>query len=173
MASNEHAFAVRDAYPVTVGHTLVVPHRLVPDLWSLDAAERHGVLDLVDVVVRRLRAELDPPPDGFTIGVNDGAAAGQTIAHLHVHVIPRRHGDVPDPVGGVRHVIPGKGNYLQAHPPPARKTRRSRSRRSCNGCWRCCTRDARSPRYKPALLLALVDACARRGATGPEPITSR
>ena len=110
--------AVRDAFPVSEGHTLVVPHRLVPDLWSLSPVERHGLWDLVDVVVERLRSILDPAPDGFTIGVNDGAAAGQTVAHVHVHVIPRRQGDVPDPRGGVRHVLPGKGNYL-LDPAPA------------------------------------------------------
>jgi diadenosine tetraphosphate (Ap4A) HIT family hydrolase len=77
VASNEHAFAVRDAFPVAVGHTLVVPHRLVPDLWSLTAAERHGLLDLVDVVVGRLRAELDPAPAGFTIGGTTGLPPGR------------------------------------------------------------------------------------------------
>jgi diadenosine tetraphosphate (Ap4A) HIT family hydrolase len=63
------------------------------------------------VVRRQLDASANPP-QGYNIGINVGAAAGQTVAHLHVHVIPRYEGDVPDPRGGVRHVVPGKGNYL-------------------------------------------------------------
>jgi diadenosine tetraphosphate (Ap4A) HIT family hydrolase len=171
VASNEHAFAVRDAYPVTPGHTLVVPHRLVPDMWSLEAAERHGLLDLVDVVVRRLRSELDPPPDGFTIGINDGEAAGQTVLHLHVHVIPRHHGDVAEPVGGVRHVIPGKGNYLQAQPAKHQEDSPMEESAFLQRVLALLHEGRKVATYKPALLLALIDACARRGVTGPEPIT--
>ena len=68
------------------------------------------MLELVEVVKAQLDAELQP--DGYNIGINAGAAAGQTVMHLHMHLIPRFAGDVPDPRGGVRHVIPGKGNYL-------------------------------------------------------------
>ena len=174
VASNGHAFAVRDAFPVSEGHTLVVPHRLVPDLWSLSPVERHGLWDLVDVVVEQLRSSLDPAPDGFTIGVNDGAAAGQTVAHVHVHVIPRHQGDVPDPRGGVRHVLPGRGNYLLDPTPeettPAPLVGFDESA-FLQRVLALLTEGRQVATYKPALLLALVDACARRGATGPEPVS--
>lgn len=174
VASNGHAFAVRDAFPVSEGHTLVVPHRLVPDLWSLSPAERHSLWDLVDVVVDQLRSSLDPAPDGFTIGVNDGAAAGQTVAHVHVHVIPRHDGDVPDPRGGVRHVLPGRGNYL-LDPAPEETTPASPvgfdESAFLQRVLALLTEGRQVANYKPALLLALVDACARRGATGPEPVS--
>jgi diadenosine tetraphosphate (Ap4A) HIT family hydrolase len=111
IASNDLAFAIRDAYPVTSGHTLVVPRRLIPTWFEATAEERHAIFELVDEVKRQLDAT-DQPPDGYNIGINCGMAAGQTVMHLHVHVIPRYSGDVADPTGGVRHVIPDKGNYL-------------------------------------------------------------
>jgi diadenosine tetraphosphate (Ap4A) HIT family hydrolase len=111
VASNALAFAIRDAYPVTPGHALVVPRRLIPTWFDATVEERHAIFELVDEVKRQLDAG-DPPPDGYNIGINCGMAAGQTVMHLHVHVIPRYRGDVADPTGGVRHVIPGKGNYL-------------------------------------------------------------
>ena len=110
IASNDLAFAIPDGYPVSPGHTLVVPRRLVATWFEATTDERRAIFDLVDEV----KCQLDgatPAPDGYNIGINSGAAAGQTVMHLHVHVIPRYRGDVPDPTGGVRHVIPGKGNY--------------------------------------------------------------
>ncbi|MCO5170375.1 MAG: DEAD/DEAH box helicase family protein [Planctomycetes bacterium] len=114
VASNQLAFAVRDRYPVSPGHTLVVPRRLVPTWFEATAEERLALLDLVDEVKRQL--DEAHRPQGYNVGFNAGAAAGQTVFHLHVHVIPRYEGDVPDPRGGVRHVIPARGNYLR--PPP-------------------------------------------------------
>ena len=111
IASNELAFAIRDGYPVSPGHALVVPRRLVATWFDATAEERQALFALVDEVKRQIDASC-PAPDGYNIGINCGAAAGQTVMHLHVHVIPRYAGDVPDPTGGVRHVIPGKGNYL-------------------------------------------------------------
>lgn len=111
VASNALAFAIRDAYPVSPGHTLVVPRRLFASWFEATPEERAAIFELVDAVRQELDRS-DKPPEGYNIGVNVGAAAGQTVAHLHVHVIPRYAGDVPDPRGGVRHVIPGKGNYL-------------------------------------------------------------
>jgi len=111
IASNELAFAIRDRFPVSPGHSLVVPKRPVPDWFDATREERMALFDLVEVVKRELDGG-SPAPNGYNIGINSGAAAGQTVPHLHVHVIPRYHGDVPDPTGGVRHVIPGKGNYL-------------------------------------------------------------
>jgi superfamily II DNA or RNA helicase/diadenosine tetraphosphate (Ap4A) HIT family hydrolase len=109
-ASNDHAFAVRDAFPVSPGHTLVVTRRPIATWWDATQAERHDIFALVDYVKTLLDAELQPA--GYNVGFNAGVAAGQTVLHLHVHVIPRFVGDTPDPRGGIRHVVPGQGNYL-------------------------------------------------------------
>ncbi|MEZ5118407.1 MAG: HIT family protein [Candidatus Nanopelagicales bacterium] len=109
VASNALAFAVRDAFPVSEGHTLVIPRRLAIDWDAVTTDERLAILALVDQVKVQLRHELHP--DGFNLGINEGAAAGQTVFHLHVHVIPRFNGDVPDPRGGIRHAVMGKGNW--------------------------------------------------------------
>ena len=111
LASNRSAFAIADRFPVSPGHALVVPRRQIASWWEASEQERADLLALVDEVKRQVDAELRP--DGYNVGFNDGAAAGQTVGHLHVHVIPRYRGDMPDPRGGVRHVIPGKGNYLR------------------------------------------------------------
>lgn len=110
VASNPLCFAIRDRYPVSPGHTLVIPRRPVATWFDASPEEQRCLFELVDVVKRGLDAELKP--QGYNIGINVGEAAGQTVFHLHVHVIPRFQGDVADPRGGVRHVIPGKGNYL-------------------------------------------------------------
>jgi superfamily II DNA or RNA helicase/diadenosine tetraphosphate (Ap4A) HIT family hydrolase len=109
IASNALAFAIRDRFPVTPGHTLVVPRREVATWFEATREEQLAVLDLVDEVKRKLDQELRP--HGYNVGFNAGEAAGQTVMHLHVHVIPRFAGDMDDPRGGVRHVIPWKGNY--------------------------------------------------------------
>jgi diadenosine tetraphosphate (Ap4A) HIT family hydrolase len=109
VASNSLAFALRDGFPVSPGHTLIVPRRLVATWFEATREEQVAMLELVDAVKAQLDAEL--LPDGYNIGINVGPAAGQTVMHLHMHLIPRFNGDVPDPRGGIRHVIPGKGNY--------------------------------------------------------------
>jgi diadenosine tetraphosphate (Ap4A) HIT family hydrolase len=114
VASNPLAFAIRDAFPVSPGHTLIVPRRVMSTWFDTSSEEKAAILDLLEVVKRQLDVEFHP--DGYNIGVNVGEAAGQTVRHLHLHVIPRYKGDVDDPRGGVRHVIPGKGNYLKAGP---------------------------------------------------------
>lgn len=108
------AFALWDAYPVSPGHVLVVPRRHVASWFDATDEERVALLDLLDEV----KAALDAArrPDGYNLGVNLGAAAGQTIPHLHLHVIPRYSGDVEDPTGGVRGVIPGRANYRRRGP---------------------------------------------------------
>lgn len=111
VCSNALAFAFRDPHPVSPGHTLVVTRRVTPDWFSATPEERAAVLELVEEVKRQLDEELHP--DGYNVGFNAGEAAGQTVMHLHVHVIPRFRGDMDDPRGGVRHVIPSKGNYLR------------------------------------------------------------
>lgn len=101
--------AVNDAYPVSAGHTLVIPRRHVGSFFELDAGERAAMLALLD----RAKARLDEAhaPDGYNVGLNDGAAAGQTVPHVHLHLIPRYRGDTPDPRGGVRWVLPAKARY--------------------------------------------------------------
>lgn len=103
------AVVVRDAYPVAPGHTLVIPRRHVGSFFELHRSEQAAMLTLVDRA--RLDLERDFTPDGFTIGVNDGAAAGQTVPHVHMHLIPRHLGDVDDPRGGIRWVLPLKARY--------------------------------------------------------------
>ena len=111
LAANRSAFVIADRFPVNPGHALVVPRRVIATWWEATDGERADILALIDEVKRRLDTELQP--DGYNVGFNAGTAAGQTVGHLHIHVIPRYRGDVLDPRGGVRHVIPGKGNYLQ------------------------------------------------------------
>jgi len=110
VASNALAFAIREGFPVSPGHTLIVPRRLVATWFDATREEQKAIFDLVDEVKRRLDEERQP--NGYNVGFNAGAAAGQTVMHLHVHVIPRFDGDMDDPRGGVRYVIPSKGNYL-------------------------------------------------------------
>jgi diadenosine tetraphosphate (Ap4A) HIT family hydrolase len=110
-SAHAHARALADAYPVTDGHTLVVPIRHVASLFDLSADELADVWRLVGEVRAALAASHGV--NAFNIGVNDGEAAGQTVGHAHVHVIPRRRGDVPDPRGGVRWVIPDRAPYWE------------------------------------------------------------
>ena len=108
---DEGVVAVPDHYPATDGHTLVLPRRHVASVWDLDLDEQFDLWELVAEV--RVRLAERHRPDGFTIGVNDGLAAGQTIPHAHVHVIPRYRGDVPDPTGGLRGILPHKARYWE------------------------------------------------------------
>ena len=91
IASNDLAFAIRDSYPVSPGHSLVIPRRVVATWDETTPAERSALTDLMSLVKDQLRTELNP--DGFNIGFNEGAAAGQTVFHLHIHVVPRKPGD--------------------------------------------------------------------------------
>ena len=112
VAQNALAFAIRDGFPVTEGHTLVITRRVVPTWFEATPEEQRALLELVEVVKGQLDALYRP--DGYNVGFNAGEAAGQTVMHLHVHVIPRYRGDMDDPRGGVRHVIPSKGNYKKS-----------------------------------------------------------
>jgi diadenosine tetraphosphate (Ap4A) HIT family hydrolase len=154
---NAHAVAIRDGYPVSPGHTLIIPKRHIASFFETTAEEKQDLLELLEVAKKNLTP---PPPGGdsspttqgrtndpsvanatapllgrsahnvspyeiggvpegrggqkppaFNIGINDGAAAGQTVPHLHIHLIPRYAGDVEDPRGGVRWVIPDKAKY--------------------------------------------------------------
>jgi diadenosine tetraphosphate (Ap4A) HIT family hydrolase len=111
IGQNSGAVAIRDRYPVADQHTLIVPRRHVESPFDLSPPEYSALWELVAEVRRALSA--DAAPDAFTIGLNDGRAAGQTVMHAHVHVIPRRLGDVDDSRGGIRWVIPAKAPYWE------------------------------------------------------------
>ena len=111
VAENDLAVAFFDAYPVSPGHCLIIPRRHEPDFLALSAAEQAAVWALVPLA--RAHIEKTATPDGYNIGVNAGEAAGQTIGHAHLHVIPRRRGDVADPRGGIRWVVPAKAAYWE------------------------------------------------------------
>ena len=106
---NELAYARMDAYPVSPGHMLIIPKRHTTDWFSLTKEEKRAVVNLLDAAKEYLEAVYHP--DGYNIGINCGETAGQTIFHAHVHLIPRYHGDVDNPRGGVRGVIACKQNY--------------------------------------------------------------
>ena len=111
---DELVFAIWDRYPVSDGHLLIVTARHFADWFEATDEEQRAVMRALEhgrqIIDERYSA------DGFNVGFNVGEAAGQTIPHLHVHLIPRLDGDVPDPRGGVRHVIPSRGNYLKSQP---------------------------------------------------------
>ena len=109
LATRATAIAIRDAFPVSPGHTLIIPKRHVASFFDITDAERADLLALLSFVRDDLDREFHPA--GYNIGINDGAAAGQTVPHLHIHLIPRYAGDQPDPRGGVRWVIPDKAAY--------------------------------------------------------------
>jgi ATP adenylyltransferase len=102
--------AVRDKYPVTKHHTLVIPLRHTPDFFTMSSQERRDAEALIIVLQEKILKN-DRTITGFNIGINCGKPAGQTIMHTHIHLIPRRDGDTPNPKGGVRGVIPGKMSY--------------------------------------------------------------
>jgi ATP adenylyltransferase len=110
VASNALALAIRDSYPVTALHTLVIPKRHAATFFDLFEPERRAINQLLDEI-RTDIVKKDALVSGFNIGMNSGETAGQTIDHAHVHLIPRRQGDVQEPRGGVRGVIPGKAVY--------------------------------------------------------------
>jgi diadenosine tetraphosphate (Ap4A) HIT family hydrolase len=100
---------IRDGFPVSPGHTLVISRRHVGSFFELSDAERADLMALLE----RAKSGLDGQfqPQGYNVGINDGAAAGQTVPHLHIHLIPRYRGDRPDPRGGVRWIFPDKADY--------------------------------------------------------------
>jgi diadenosine tetraphosphate (Ap4A) HIT family hydrolase len=160
VAHNDAAFAIRDAFPVSEGHTLVLPRRHVADWWAATPQERVAI----DALVQGCKEALDEQyaPAGYNIGVNNGTAAGQTVYHLHVHLIPRYDGDTPDPRGGVRHVLPGRGNYLAADSPGERTASRIDPGTLLQRILGLLDEGRRSATYKPALLLALTELAVER-----------
>ena len=139
--SNDSFFSTYDRFPACPGHTLVVPRRHIPSFFELSAIEWTDLQEAISGAVKALEEadlraayqamaedpigekserfcravlahpNLDDRPDGYNIGINEGRAAGRTIDHMHVHILPRFEGDVSDHVGGIRHIITGKGNY--------------------------------------------------------------
>jgi len=109
LVSEGLVLALRDGYPVSRGHSLIVPRRHVASFGEVSLDEQSAMLAMLQRVRAMLDAELRP--DGYNIGINDGAAAGQTVMHVHMHVIPRYRGDRPDPRGGIRWIIPEKADY--------------------------------------------------------------
>jgi len=106
----DHTFVIRDAFPVTEGHTLIIPKRHVADYFDLTPNETSDIQELLQKHKAMIEVN-DESVDGFNIGINVGATGGQTVFHVHVHLIPRRIGDVDNPKGGVRGVIPAKQKY--------------------------------------------------------------
>ena len=106
---NDHAFAIYDGFPVNPGHILIIPKRHFPNFFEATNEERTALFNLVDDAKKILDQKFHP--DGYNVGINIGLAAGQSVMHLHIHLIPRYIGDVKNPKGGVRGVIPNKQSY--------------------------------------------------------------
>ncbi len=109
LGENNHAIWIRDGFPVSPGHSLVIPKRHIGSFFEATDPERDALLRLLDIAKAAAEAEFHPA--GYNIGINDGAAAGQTVPHLHIHLIPRYEGDIEDPRGGVRWIMPSKADY--------------------------------------------------------------
>ena len=109
---NDYAYVINDAFPITEMHALIIPKRHVKTYFDLNADELGACHDLLNSVRSGILDE-DSSVEGFNIGMNNGTVAGQTIDHCHIHLIPRREGDVINATGGVRNIIPGMGDYLK------------------------------------------------------------
>ena len=107
--ANDNAYVIYDSYPVTPGHSLIIPKRHISSFFDATREEQIALLDLLNEMQQILLSERSP--DGFNVVINSGEAAGQTIMHLHIHLIPRYAGDLPDPRGGVRWIFPDKAAY--------------------------------------------------------------
>ena len=109
LAESKLSVAVLDSFPVSRGHALIVPRRHAVTIWEMTPEEYADAFMLVREVKNVLLTRFEP--QGFNVGVNCGEAAGQSVFHAHIHVIPRYTGDVPSPKGGIRNLMPGKGSY--------------------------------------------------------------
>ena len=109
LSESDDFLIIKDIYPVSPGHMLIISKREVLDFFALNDSERDQINK--SILIAKSLIELEYKPDGYNIGMNCGAAAGQTVFHFHCHVIPRYLGDMENPRGGVRHCVEGKGNY--------------------------------------------------------------
>lgn len=111
IASSQNFVAIYDENPVTKGHSLIFPKKHIESFFDLS---KHEIIEIYDLI-KQVKGLTDKKyqPDAYNIGINDGQAAGRTIHHLHFHLIPRYAGDVDNPRGGVRNIIPGRGDYHQ------------------------------------------------------------
>ena len=105
----KYFFIIRDRYPVSKGHLLIISNELRKDYFDLTNDEKTALVEMIDFAKKLILIEVKP--DGYNIGMNCGEAAGQTVFHFHCHVIPRYFGDMEDPRGGVRHCVAGEGYY--------------------------------------------------------------
>lgn len=108
---NRYSFAIYDGFPISKGHSLVIPKRVVSSVFDLDDDEYNHIFILLREVKKILLEKYKP--DGFNIGINNGTDAGQTIDHAHIHIIPRYKGDLKDPRGGVRNILPDNTGYIK------------------------------------------------------------
>jgi diadenosine tetraphosphate (Ap4A) HIT family hydrolase len=164
---------IADKFPVSPGHALVIARRPVAQFRQLTATEKARLLVWIDWAQEHLASKLSPAPNAFNLGVNDGPAAGQTMAQFHFHVIPRYAGDVPDPRGGIRHVILPKARYWQDKPvsgagysahnaPPSKQARTPAAGNALSARANRCLSTAGIPAEREAVLHAL-----RTGALRP------
>ena len=109
--STRLVIGIWDGFPVSPGHALLIPHRHIATWFDATTEEQQALVAAIDAA--KTAIEREHSPGGYNIGINSGEAAGQTVQHLHVHVIPRYSGDVPDPRGGVRWVISDKAAYWE------------------------------------------------------------
>src|SRR5262245_61769877 len=106
---SDHVLVIRDGFPISKGHTLIIPKRHVQSFFETTNEEERELFNVLRLEKSKLDHEFHP--DGYNVGINDGTAAGQTVMHLHIHLIPRYVNDVQDPRGGVRWIIPSKAAY--------------------------------------------------------------
>ena len=107
---SKYYFIIKDGYPVSPGHLLIISKAVRKDFFELSFHEKNELPSIIDEAKKLIETEYNP--DGYNIGMNCGASAGQTVFHFHCHVIPRYIGDMENPRGGVRHCVSGKGHYL-------------------------------------------------------------
>ncbi|WP_242928598.1 HIT family protein [Pontibacter vulgaris] len=106
---DKYFFIIKDKYPVSEGHSLIISNKLRSDYFDLSEEEKHHLINVIEIC--KLLIEEEFTPDGYNIGMNCGAVAGQTVMHFHCHLIPRYKGDMANPRGGIRHCVEGKGYY--------------------------------------------------------------
>ena len=110
---NEKFFAIFDDFPVSSGHALVIPKKHIVSIFDLSEDEWSYLLPAIKEVKKIIESKSEKKPDGYNVGNNDGEAAGRTVHHLHIQMIPRYFGDSKNPIGGIRCVISGKADYTK------------------------------------------------------------